>query len=115
RAHRSVQLAARRQRCVLSDNQRLFFAVPDDRQLRLSRIEQTTFEHDRLPVSLRRAGLQADLLELRLDVIEGRRKAGGADVAALERVVGKKLNVCPPRFALSSEAGGLRGDAGRGG
>ena len=58
------------------------------------------------------AGLQADGLELALDVLDGLVVARRAGVAAFELVVGQHLDVRPPGLAFSGEIGGLRDRAG---
>ena len=72
------------------------------------RHEQPAVELDRLPESGRAGRLEAYRAKLPFDVLEGFVEPGGADIPALEFVVGQKLDMRPPALALGREIRGLR-------
>ena len=122
-------LASRAQRRVLARHERLFlldrrrplrhgltplrsrFAarsallapLADERQPRLLGIEHARLELDGLAITAAAARLQANLLELALDVRRGLFESGLSHVASREIVGREELDMTPPPLAFSAE------------
>src|SRR5262249_49206979 len=84
-------------------------AATNDREAGLIVDDLARFELDVLQVSVRASGLQAVSLHLAGDILDGLTIAVAADVAALQLIVGKKLDVRPPEVALGDIISGKQG------
>jgi len=92
------KFGARTQRGVGAEGERLLFAVADQREAGLFLHQQARVELDGLPIAGGARGLEAELPELAGYVIHRLEKFRGADIAALQFVVGEELDVRPPEF-----------------
>jgi len=94
------QLGARAQGGVGAEGERLDGAVADQGEAGLFRNQLARLELHRLQVARDARRLESQALELAGHVFHGLAEFAGANVAALQLVVGQELNVRPPEFAL---------------
>ena len=95
---RGRKFGARAERGVGAEGERLLFAVADQRQAGFFLHQQARLELDGLQIPGSARGLETELVELARYVIHRLLELRCADVAALQFVVGKELDVRPPEF-----------------
>ena len=92
------EVGARAESGIGAEGERLFLAVADQREAGLFLHQLPRLELDRLQVSGRARRFEAECPELAGDILHRLAEFIGADIAALQLVVGKELNVSPPEF-----------------